>query len=109
MNNEHANFSVAASWQVPAYQTTFWLDRCDDWCVVIPVINEGERISNLLRRMATLRIADCADIVIVDGGSTDDSLDPTRLQMLAVRGLLVKTGPGQAERAVTLRLCLRLV
>ena len=84
-----------ALWQVPSYSTTFWNGRSRPHCVVIPVINEGERILNLLRRMASVRIADIADVIIVDGGSTDGSLEPQRLQELGVRGLLVKTAPGK--------------
>ena len=84
-----------ALWQVPSYSTTFWNGRSRPHCVVIPVINEGERILNLLRRMAAVRIADIADVIIVDGGSTDGSLEPQRLQELGVRGLLVKTASGK--------------
>lgn len=84
-----------ALWQVPSYSTTFWNGRSRPHCVVIPVINEGERILNLLRRMAAVKIADIADVIIVDGGSIDGSLEPQRLQELGVRGLLVKTAPGK--------------
>ncbi|UUW72178.1 glycosyltransferase family 2 protein [Pseudomonas oryzihabitans] len=84
-----------ALWQVPSYSTTFWNGRSRPHCVVIPVINEGERILNLLRRMAAVKIADIADVIIVDGGSTDGSLEPQRLQELGVRGLLVKTASGK--------------
>jgi glycosyltransferase involved in cell wall biosynthesis len=45
--------------------------------------------------MAALQIASVADIIIVDGGSTDGSLLLDRLQAQGVRGLLVKTGPGK--------------
>ena len=81
--------------QVPAYTTPLWLGRLQRWCVVIPVINEGERIRNLIERMAALRIADTADLLIVDGGSSDGSLALDWLQQHGVRGLLVKTGPGK--------------
>ena len=84
-----------AAWQVPAFQTPLWLGARRPWCVVIPVINEGERIKNLLARMAALKIDVLADIIIVDGGSTDGSLELDALQLQGVRGLLVKTGPGK--------------
>lgn len=84
-----------ASWQVPAFQTPLWLGQRHPWCVVIPVINEGERISALLERMTVLGIGNLADILIVDGGSTDGSLNTAALQAQAVRGLLAKTGPGK--------------
>jgi glycosyltransferase involved in cell wall biosynthesis len=45
--------------------------------------------------MAALKIDDIADVIIVDGGSTDGSLELAALQAKGVRGLLVKTGPGK--------------
>ncbi|MDI1269844.1 MAG: glycosyltransferase family 2 protein [Polaromonas sp.] len=86
---------IIASWEVPAFETPLWLGRQHLWCVVIPVINEGARIKNLLSRMASLKINEIADIVIIDGGSTDDSLGLELLRQKSVRGLLVKTGPGK--------------
>lgn len=87
--------SVRASWQVPTFNTPLWLGRQHTYCVMIPVINEGPRISSLLGRMAILQIADMADIIIVDGGSNDGSLPLDRLQAQGVRGLLIKTGLGK--------------
>jgi glycosyltransferase involved in cell wall biosynthesis len=83
------------AWQVPSYNTQLWLGRKHPWCVVIPVINEGERIKSLLARMAALEIETIADIIIVDGGSTDGSLELQALQQVGVRGLLLKTAPGK--------------
>lgn len=83
------------SWSVPAYTIQRWLGRKRRWCVVVPVINEGQRIANFLVRMSALRIATLADIIIVDGGSVDDSLRPEVLDRGSVSGLLVKTGPGK--------------
>lgn len=87
--------AVRAGWEIPDYQTPMWLGRQHRWCVIIPVVNEGERIKNLLTRMAALRIADVADVIIIDGGSTDGSLALPFLQENGVRGLLVKTGAGK--------------
>ncbi|MFN3706498.1 MAG: glycosyltransferase, partial [Thermoflexales bacterium] len=84
-----------ATWAVPAMEVSLWLGKQHPFCVVIPVINEGERIRRLLQRMATHRIADVADIIVVDGGSTDGSLALESLRQHGVRGLLVKTGPGK--------------
>ncbi|AIG03879.1 glycosyl transferase family protein [Pseudomonas fluorescens] len=86
---------VRAGWQVPSFDTPLWLGRQHPWCVVIPVINEGDRIKNLLTRMAAFNIADMADIIIVDGGSSDGSLELQSLQQVGVRGLLVKTAAGK--------------
>lgn len=87
--------NVRSTWQVPAFDTRLWLGRQHAWCVVIPVINEGKRIRNLLERMAALNIASIADIIIMDGGSKDGSLELEFLRSCGVSGLLVKTGPGK--------------
>lgn len=95
MTSSNINPAARAAWQVPPFDTQLWLGRQHPWCVVIPVINEGERIKNLLARMATLKIANIADIIIVDGGTTDGSLELEALQHIGVRGLLIKTGAGK--------------
>jgi dolichol-phosphate mannosyltransferase len=93
--NSNISAEVRANWQVPTFDTPLWLGRQHPWCVVIPVINEGERIKNLLSRMEACKIQGIADIIIVDGGSTDGSLELDSLQQNGVRGLLIKTGPGK--------------
>lgn len=93
--NSGIDSAVRATWQVPMFETRLWLGKTKPWCVVIPVINEGERIKSLLSRMAALKIDGFADIVIVDGGSKDGSLELESLQHNGVRSLLVKTGPGK--------------
>jgi dolichol-phosphate mannosyltransferase len=94
MNSIGMTLPDRASWQIPEFETKFWLGRLCPWCVVIPVINEGQRIKNLLIRLATLNIPSIADIIIVDGGSTDDSLALEPLKMKGIRGLLIKIAPG---------------
>ncbi len=80
---------------VPEHVVERWTGRTRSHCVVIPVINEGERVGRLLSRMKVLGVADLADIVIVDGGSTDGSLAADRLEAGQVAGLIRKTGPGK--------------
>ena len=95
--NTTSNISLAArsGWQVPTFVTPLWQGKQHSWCVVIPVINEGERIRNLLARMAALQIPSIADIIIVDGGSRDGSLELDMLKQAGISALLVKTGPGK--------------
>ncbi|MDQ7311418.1 glycosyltransferase family 2 protein [Stenotrophomonas sp. Sm10] len=81
--------------QVPIYRCTVLAPKHRNHAVVIPVINEGERIRSLLMRMKEVGIADIADIIIVDGGSTDGSLAESFLKQHDVSALLVKTGPGK--------------
>ena len=86
---------MRAAWQVPIFDKTFWLGRVKRYCIVIPVINEGVRIQNLLDRMKARKIAEVADIIIVDGGSSDGSVSPNVLKKKDVRCLLVKKGQGR--------------
>jgi len=64
-------------------------------CVVIPVLNEGERFMSQLRGMAEAGIPAIADIVVADGGSRDGSTDEDFLRSCGVSCLLTKTGPGK--------------
>jgi dolichol-phosphate mannosyltransferase len=94
MNSELSD-DKRATWQVPVFDTLLWSGRKNPYCVVIPVINEGERINNFLERMMLHKISRIADIIIVDGGSTDGSLDLDRLAGKEVNGLLVKKDVGK--------------
>src|SRR5438067_11468559 len=78
---------------VPAYERHDFAPKRHRYCVVVFVINEGERIRTQLRGMAPL--ADSIDIVVADGGSTDGSLDIGSLGDFRLRTLLVKRGPGK--------------
>lgn len=80
-------------WQVPAFRETILQPRTHEHALVIPVINEGERIRGQLSKLKTLGFP--VDVVIADGGSTDGSLEPGFLASAGVNALLVKTGPGR--------------
>ena len=82
-----------SNWEVPDYTVTEFQPRDTKYCVCIFVINEGAKIITQLSRMQTT--AQCMDIIIADGGSTDGSLLPETLIALGVRTLLVKKGSGK--------------
>ncbi|WP_353086839.1 glycosyltransferase family 2 protein [Stenotrophomonas sp.] len=84
-----------SEWQVPSHTRTILRSKARAYAVVVPVINEGERIRRLLSRMKEIGIDNLADIIVVDGGSTDGSLAEPFLQETHVSALLVKTGPGK--------------
>lgn len=80
---------------VPAFAYHEYMQRTKDYVVLIPVINEGERILKELYRAYKHHIAGHADIVICDGGSTDGSLEERKLRKLQVNTLLVKKDAGK--------------
>lgn len=83
------------SWSVPSFEVSSFTDRSSKYVIVIPVINEGERIQRQLREMHSQGMMDIIDTLVIDGGSSDGSLCEDFLRTLGVRALLVKTGPGK--------------
>lgn len=90
-----SEISTSQDWQAPAFELTEFRPKRTKYCVAIPIINEGDRILGQLQRMHKLGIEDTADLLILDGGSTDGSMEPERLRSLGVRCLIVKKGPGK--------------
>lgn len=82
-----------ARWQLPESERLVLGPRQHGHALVIPVINEGERIRRQLARVAEARPR--VDVIVADGGSTDGSLDPEFLRAAGVRALLTKRGPGR--------------
>lgn len=80
---------------VPRFSSTEYSEKSKDYVVLIPIINEGERIINELKRAYKYNVADYADIVICDGGSTDGCTEESRLKKLRVNTLLVKQDVGK--------------
>ncbi len=80
-------------WRVPDFEAFELAPRTSRNVVLIPVLNEGERIRRQLAAMVA--VPGIPDVVITDGGSTDGSLDPAWLERHKVRALLVKRGPGR--------------
>ncbi len=63
---------------VPDYTAAEFEGRRSDYCLLIPVINEGARILTELGRAENAGINKICDIVICDGGSTDGSMKRRR-------------------------------
>ena len=80
---------------VPAFSGIEFRPREKDYAVLIPVINEGERILHELRRAQKHRVPASADLVLCDGGSTDGSTEKSVLEALEVNTLLVKEDEGR--------------
>lgn len=85
--------SFPPDWELPEFESSVLKSRQHAHALVIPVINEGERIRAQLERISAAGLP--VDIVIADGGSSDGSLAPEVLEKTGVRALLVKKGAGR--------------
>ena len=96
-----------SNWEVPAHEVALYSERRHAHALVIPVINEGERIRGQLLRIQAASLP--VDVIIADGGSTDGSLASEFVREAGVRAVLTKTGPGKlsAQLRMAYAWCLR--
>ena len=80
---------------VPKFDCMEYADKSKEYVVLIPIINEGDRIHKELYRAKKHDVSAFADIVICDGGSTDGCTDEKKLRKLDVNTLLVKQDSGK--------------
>ena len=80
---------------VPRFECNEYQPKKHDYVVLIPILNEGERIIKELKKSYKHNIADYADIVICDGASTDGCTEESRLRKLNVSALLIKRDEGK--------------
>jgi dolichol-phosphate mannosyltransferase len=84
---------VPTAREVPDSEITLLQPRRHDYVLIIPVINEGERIRRQLSKISEL--GPSVDVVLADGGSTDGSLEIDFLRTVGCRSILIKKGPGK--------------
>ncbi len=80
---------------VPKFECREFAGKSKKYVVLIPIINEGDRIIRELKRAYQFNVAGNADIVICDGGSTDGCTEEKRLKKLKVNTLLIKQDAGK--------------
>lgn len=80
---------------VPRFKCAEYNGKTKEYVVLIPIINEGDRITKELQRAKNDHVSEYADIVICDGGSTDGCTEETQLRSLNVNTLLVKQDSGK--------------
>ena len=73
----------------------FFSNKKHDYCIGIPILNEGEKIKTQLLKMNALMLHQKADIIIFDGHSNDGSTDEEFLTNVGVRTLLINKGSGK--------------
>lgn len=79
--------------EVPNFTQQVFRPSESRFCLVIPVINEGNKIQKQLTLISNSRIP--VDVIVADGGSTDGSLELDFLYGTSVRALLTKKGEGK--------------
>lgn len=80
---------------VPKFTADEFSAKTKNYVLLIPIINEGERIINELKRAQAAGIENFVDIVICDGGSNDGSTAEENLKSLSVNTLLTKQDTGK--------------
>lgn len=80
---------------VPKFECTEYKEKESEYVVLIPIINEGDRIIKELVRANKHEVHKHVDIVICDGGSTDGCTEENKLKNLHINTLLVKQDEGK--------------
>lgn len=78
--------TVHKEWEVPIHELTNLKDKQREYCVIITVWNEGERIQNQLREMQSQLTY--VDIILADSYSNDGVLAEPFLQEMNITALL---------------------
>lgn len=96
-----------STWELPNFDEVQYREKYHDYALVIPVINEGNRIREQLQRIRDAELL--VDVIVADGGSNDGSLDPDYIGKMNVTAVLTKTGPGKlsAQLRMAYAWCLR--
>lgn len=79
---------------VPQFESIEFSSKANDYALLIPIINEGDRIIIELKRAKQAQVSKYADIVICDGDSSDGCTENSRLKKLGVNTLLIKKDIG---------------
>lgn len=97
----------SAAWELPKFTVCIHAAREHAYALVIPVINEGDRIRKQLQLIQNCKLP--VDVIVADGGSTDGSLEPVFTASVGVRAVLIKTGPGKlsAQLRMAYAWCIR--
>src|SRR6478735_8862860 len=91
MKFESVLFQVRdTSWQLPEAKIIEIRPKKFNTAVLIPILNEANRIRDQLRNMKDA--ANSVDIIICDGGSVDGCCDPSAFESLGVKSIIFKSG-----------------
>lgn len=80
--------------KLPKYELTQLKEKKNKYLICIPVLNEGKKFFNQLKKMKQLNVSSVADLIICDGGSTDGCADIEKLKKFDVTALVIRKSPG---------------
>jgi dolichol-phosphate mannosyltransferase len=104
---DFASLCPPADWVLPCATVDELRPKSHDYCVLIPVLNEGQRIKDQLSYMQTL--PDLPDVIVCDGGSSDRCTDTALMRELGVTCVIRQTGPGKMSASLRLLLAYALL
>ncbi len=93
MSEQHLKFEHDIK-GIPTFDDFEYAEKKHDYVLLIPVLNESKRLHDELKRGYEHKIHENVDIVICDGGSSDDTLNKDVLTSFKVNAVLVKTCSG---------------
>lgn len=79
---------------LPEYELYVMQEKRNKYLICIPVLNEGEKFLNQLKKMQEANVNRVADIIICDAESKDGSTDPELLKEYNVAALIIRKSPG---------------
>lgn len=79
---------------IPDFTTKELMEKKHDYCLLIPIFNEGDRIKKELQRALNANINNIVDIILLDGGSTDGTISKENLEKYKINTLIEMTDKG---------------
>lgn len=79
---------------LPEYELYNIGEKKNKYLICIPVINEGNKFINQLKKMQEHEISRVADIIVCDGGSTDECNNIEILRQQGVTALVIRKSAG---------------
>jgi glycosyltransferase involved in cell wall biosynthesis len=92
--------------EIPCYEKQELYPKKNDYCICVFVINEGEKIQKQLKVMSSY--TQLVDVIIADGGSSDNSLAIPFLKEQKVTTLLTKKDSGKLSAQMRMALAYAL-
>ena len=95
------------NWQLPEFLLFEFSPKKSKYAICVFTLNEGEKFKEQIREM--VQIADDFDILIADGGSSDDSTNSDFLSQNRINSLIVKTGEGRLSAQMRMAFAIALM